>query len=702
MRRRLLVLAWLCVGGMALAEAPRLERSEPANGARDVRSDVGVLRLVFDRPMKQDSWTLWASDEGELPPLEEGSKAPWRSPTVFEMRLGTMKPGTLYAIQLNSLTKWGFQGQDGAALPITVLSFTVAQGGSASPSLVGTWRFANAETELVATFAADGTFTELVKTGPSVERVKGTYKWEAGRLYVRPEDDDPMDFPVRFIGADTFELTDEDGSRLQFQRQKAAPKKVDDEEKKLDRDEKKGTPKIDPAQGTHYRDLLPDSRQVRRGGAGNILYVRQEMVPLPELGAGQAVPVGKIFLMTGDGQGQVPFIAPGKFVQAGTPWWSHDGRYIAFSCDFEMARSALFTDVFIADLEKGLVRRLTGNEWHPGPVQGYGSILGVVRQWPIEQVRGIQQVNVSHQGGNGVVHKLRGVRTNEQGKEIPGEYYYAIDHVPAGKIWVKCWISRHVGSLKIVDVLPGRETLVETMSLMEGNRLASHPSLTPDGRYCVGLSQHAYYNPMEKVKECGFDTIAVLDCENPSLPVAMWEPTKMQGQYAKQPRVSRDGRWIAFAMGDFGAESIAVCTLESMLRGSPEVRVVVPGQKVLGSHTVGGSSPDWSPDGRQLVFVRHMVSTQGFTGNLHVVNVDGSGLRQITQVAMNQCPGSPSWSPDGRRIACHLVTSRGRTLGLTDILMGNAISDIWTVGADGSDPRQLTNDGRSTDPAWGP
>jgi len=34
--------------------------------------------------------------------------------------------------------------------------------------------------------------------------------------------------------------------------------------------------------------------------------------------------------------------------------------------------------------------------------------------------------------------------------------------------------------------------------------------------------------------------------------------------------------------------------------------------------------------------------------------------------------------------------------------MGQVISDIWTVGADGSDPRQLTNDGRSTDPAWGP
>ncbi len=692
--RRLLLLTWLCVTGTAFAEAPRLERSEPANGATDVKPDVGVLRLVFDRAMKQDSWTLWTSEQGKLPPLEEGNNAPWRSPRVFELRVGAMVSGTTYALQLNSPTRQGFQAQDGTALPITVLVFTVAHGEDAGLSLVGTWLFRDAEAEIVATFLEDGTFTRIVKTEEGVEKGKGTYKWAGGRLHVRPEDDEPLEFALCFIDANTLELTEEDGNGLRFERQQVA--------KKPDGGEKKDAPASDPTQWKNYTDLLPDMKQVKPGGVGNILYVRQEMVPVPELGAGQTIPVGKIFLMTGDGRGQVPFIAPGTFVQAGTPWWSLDGRRIAFTCDFEMARSALFSDVFVADLEKGYIHRLTGNEWHPGSTNGYGSIIGVVRQWPIEQVRGLQQVNISHQGGNGVVHKLKGVRTDRQGQEFAGEYYYTIDNVPAGKIWVKCWVSRHIGALKIVDVLPGRETLVETMDLMEGNRLASHPSLTPDGRYCVGLSQHAYYNPAEKVKECGFDTIAVMDCENPAMPVGIWEPTKMQGQYAKQPKLSRDGKWIAFAMGDFGAESIAVCTLESMIRGAPQVRVVVPGQKILGSHTVGGSSPDWSRDGRQIVFVRHMVSTQGFTGNLCVVNTDGSGLRQITQVAMNQCPGTPSWSPDGRRIACHLVTSHNPALNITDILMGQAISDIWTVGADGSDPRQLTNDGRSTDPAWGP
>jgi len=34
--------------------------------------------------------------------------------------------------------------------------------------------------------------------------------------------------------------------------------------------------------------------------------------------------------------------------------------------------------------------------------------------------------------------------------------------------------------------------------------------------------------------------------------------------------------------------------------------------------------------------------------------------------------------------------------------MRNIVSDIWTVAADGSNLTQLTRDGRSAEPAWGP
>jgi Tol biopolymer transport system component len=60
---------------------------------------------------------------------------------------------------------------------------------------------------------------------------------------------------------------------------------------------------------------------------------------------------------------------------------------------------------------------------------------------------------------------------------------------------------------------------------------------------------------------------------------------------------------------------------------------------------------DYSPDGRQIVFGRvdptdHHCTT---TSALFVVNIDGTGLRQITPPGF--CDDDGSWSPDGTRIA---------------------------------------------------
>jgi Tol biopolymer transport system component len=57
---------------------------------------------------------------------------------------------------------------------------------------------------------------------------------------------------------------------------------------------------------------------------------------------------------------------------------------------------------------------------------------------------------------------------------------------------------------------------------------------------------------------------------------------------------------------------------------------------------------DYSPDGRQIVFGRvdHHCTT---TSALFVVNVDGTGLHQITPGGF--CDDDGSWSPDGKEIA---------------------------------------------------
>jgi TolB protein len=74
----------------------------------------------------------------------------------------------------------------------------------------------------------------------------------------------------------------------------------------------------------------------------------------------------------------------------------------------------------------------------------------------------------------------------------------------------------------------------------------------------------------------------------------------------------------------------------------------------------------WSPDGTKLVF--------SMSDRLHVLNVDGSGLRRITG-PKDEIDIGPAWSPDGRRL---VFDSEG---------------DGWThlgvVNVDGSGERQL-------------
>jgi Tol biopolymer transport system component len=122
------------------------------------------------------------------------------------------------------------------------------------------------------------------------------------------------------------------------------------------------------------------------------------------------------------------------------------------------------------------------------------------------------------------------------------------------------------------------------------------------------------------------------------------------------PAWARDGRQIAFSAG-------------------PEIRVIGvdgSGERVI----TRGIHPAWSPDGRSLVFV----GIYSGPSRLELVNADGSNRRSLFD---DGGYGSlPKWSPDGQRI---LLVMDG---GFVDHCFG-----LWTVNADGSDPRQLGGPG---------
>jgi len=95
-------------------------------------------------------------------------------------------------------------------------------------------------------------------------------------------------------------------------------------------------------------------------------------------------------------------------------------------------------------------------------------------------------------------------------------------------------------------------------------------------------------------------------------------------------------------------------------------------ERILGHNNFMGTIPpvEWSPDGTRLAFVRDAGGSGG-RANLFVINADGSGEVQLTQ--LGTVTGA-AWSPDGQRLALRA----GRS--------------VYVVNADGSGLIQLTND----------
>ena len=93
--------------------------------------------------------------------------------------------------------------------------------------------------------------------------------------------------------------------------------------------------------------------------------------------------------------------------------------------------------------------------------------------------------------------------------------------------------------------------------------------------------------------------------------------------------------------------------------------------------------PAWSPNGQLLAFAWRRP-----TGNFDIYIMDIAS-DQLVELTRDQARNErPSWAPDGR----HLVFESTRT----------GSRQIWTILADGSQPRQLTFQGENESPNWSP
>ena len=94
----------------------------------------------------------------------------------------------------------------------------------------------------------------------------------------------------------------------------------------------------------------------------------------------------------------------------------------------------------------------------------------------------------------------------------------------------------------------------------------------------------------------------------------------------------------------------------------------------------------WSPNGRQIAFIR---TWDHEDLEIYVMDADGSNQRNLTQYQHLALDGSPDWSLDGSQIA------------FTSDRVNNGLS-LFAMDADGANVRQLTEGPFDIVPKWSP
>ena len=181
-------------------------------------------------------------------------------------------------------------------------------------------------------------------------------------------------------------------------------------------------------------------------------------------------------------------------------------------------------------------------------------------------------------------------------------------------------------------------------------------------------------------------------------------------------------------------QKVAYVGVNNMVNGEADLRIYVMDVDGVEARLLTSgpreSDPQWSPDNKQIVFVRSI----NFLSALFIVDVATGEERQLTDFTNDI---EPDWSPDGQRIV--FTTSRdgfqelytmspdggdikrltknenindlnaafspdGTLIAyMTNYSVGDGTAEIWLMNRDGSNPQRLT-DNRRDDlyPVWSP
>lgn len=210
----------------------------------------------------------------------------------------------------------------------------------------------------------------------------------------------------------------------------------------------------------------------------------------------------------------------------------------------------------------------------------------------------------------------------------------------------------------------------------------SSPAWSPDGTriaFNQAYGKLKYIGGVEWI-EVGALSVANADGSNVRQLTQLKRPTSSEDS---QPVWSPNGRQIAFVRLNSTARPRDQQAIFVINADGTGVRQVTAWRLDAGDH------PDWSPDGKWILF--RSPESRGLAGSdLYRVHPDGSGLQRLTNTKPDVEMLSASYSPDDKSI---VYSSTGR----------GGLPDLWVMRADGSKARQLTKTAKwDSAPDWGP
>jgi len=172
------------------------------------------------------------------------------------------------------------------------------------------------------------------------------------------------------------------------------------------------------------------------------------------------------------------------------------------------------------------------------------------------------------------------------------------------------------------------------------------------------------------------------------------------GGYPVQPRWSPDGKRIFHTnniderSGDWEEYSLAVVPAEG---GEVKTVPIQFDEKIVKPAYGGGNNV--SPDGKTIVFSGQTKKDTSWHWQIWTLPVDGGKPKQLTKTPASVLNGFPCWSPDGKTIAyIRARADKVYSKGFVEV-------NIYTVPANGGDPKALTSDSDSVkfcSIAWSP